>query len=136
MIRMGAHPARRDRASAIILRSSRVLLIYRENSKGVYYVLPGGGIEAGETPEQAVVREVQEETGVVPVLGPLLFEGLDDTGSRHQYYFACTLLNDQEPIWQETFKQTENNIYRFEWVSVKGLENVPLKPEFAKRLIG
>jgi 8-oxo-dGTP pyrophosphatase MutT (NUDIX family) len=34
--------------------------------------LPKGGMEAGETPEQAAAREVREETGVVAnVLGPL-----------------------------------------------------------------
>lgn len=40
---------------------SRVLLVKRRDVP--VWVLPGGGIDPGETPEQAVIREVSEETG-------------------------------------------------------------------------
>jgi len=39
------------------------------------WTLPGGGIEFGEAPENAMVREVHEETGLVVSAGPIL--GID-----------------------------------------------------------
>lgn len=51
--------------SGIIFCSERkkVLLIKRRDIP--VWVLPGGGVEAQETPEEAVVREVYEETGLI-----------------------------------------------------------------------
>jgi len=51
--------------SAAIMRDGKVLIVRRARppAKGVY-TLPGGGVEAGETLHQAVVREVREETGL------------------------------------------------------------------------
>jgi ADP-ribose pyrophosphatase YjhB (NUDIX family) len=53
--------------------AGRMLLILRghEPGKGLWSV-PGGRIEPGETDQQAVVREVREETGLEVVCGPLL----------------------------------------------------------------
>jgi 8-oxo-dGTP diphosphatase len=46
----------------IILADTQVLLVKRRDVP--IWVLPGGGIDKGETPEQAVIREVYEETGL------------------------------------------------------------------------
>jgi 8-oxo-dGTP diphosphatase len=53
--------------------AGRLLLILRghEPGRGLWSV-PGGRIEPGETDEQAVVREVREETGLTVTCGPLL----------------------------------------------------------------
>jgi 8-oxo-dGTP diphosphatase len=51
--------------SAAIFRDGRVLIVRRGRppAHGLYS-LPGGGVELGETLEQAVIREVREETGL------------------------------------------------------------------------
>jgi 8-oxo-dGTP diphosphatase len=51
--------------SAAIFRDGRVLIVRRARppANGLY-TLPGGGVELGETLEEAVVREVREETAL------------------------------------------------------------------------
>jgi ADP-ribose pyrophosphatase YjhB (NUDIX family) len=51
--------------SAAIFRDGRVLIVRRAQppAHGLY-TLPGGGVELGETLEQAVIREVREETAL------------------------------------------------------------------------
>jgi len=57
-------------AGGLVVLSSRILLIATQ--KGRRWQLPKGHIEEGETPEQAAIREVQEETGVTGrVVAPL-----------------------------------------------------------------
>ena len=60
------HPQRPQLAvSAAIFRDDRVLLVRRARSPGKgFYSLPGGRVEFGETLQQALEREVDEETGL------------------------------------------------------------------------
>lgn len=51
-------------AAAAIFDGAGRLLLIKENYDRRRYSLPGGRVEPGETPEEAVVREVREETGV------------------------------------------------------------------------
>jgi mutator protein MutT len=53
---------RRTAACAIIFNEQGRLLLHRRTDNG-RWALPGGAIEIGETADQAVVREVEEETG-------------------------------------------------------------------------
>jgi len=51
--------------SAAIVHDGRVLIVRRAQPPAYgLYTLPGGGVELGETLEQAVIREVREETGL------------------------------------------------------------------------
>ena len=53
----------RDGSRAIIIQNGKILLTHETNSG--WWLIPGGGIEEGETPEDCVIREVEEETGVI-----------------------------------------------------------------------
>lgn len=60
-------------AYAVILdEADRILLALRNVAPEPQWTLPGGGVELGETVEQAVVRELREETGYDVGVGPLL----------------------------------------------------------------
>ena len=54
----------RVRAGVVLIEDGRVALIERHRADKHYYVFPGGGADAGETPEQAAIREMEEETGL------------------------------------------------------------------------
>lgn len=50
---------------AVVLGSEGVLLVRRDKDPGKgLWSIPGGGVEVGETQADAVIREVQEETGI------------------------------------------------------------------------
>lgn len=53
----------RDGCRAIVIKDGKILLTHERNSG--WWLLPGGGLEEGETPEECCVREVEEETGVI-----------------------------------------------------------------------
>ena len=116
---------RRPSARAIILKDGKVLLNYV--SKYNCYEFPGGGIEAGETPECAVQREVTEETGriVVPesvrefgIVIRRQQDSMDPDGifEQENYYFFCDVTDEcvprkpdeheiqdgAEPVWVES----------------------------------
>ena len=60
-------PARHQVVAAILVRSSRILLCHRRDDAPWYpgvWDLPGGHVEPGETPDDAVVRECAEELGI------------------------------------------------------------------------
>ena len=57
---------KRDAARAIVVSGEDILLLYTERYHD--YTLPGGGIDSGEDKLAALVRELEEETGVAPDL--------------------------------------------------------------------
>jgi len=57
--------AHRIAAGGLIFKGEQVLLVrYRDQAGGSYLVGPGGGLEQSENILQAIIREVQEETGI------------------------------------------------------------------------
>ena len=68
---MGFIKTHRVGARAIIIHDGKILL--NEFGDGLYYNLPGGGVEDGELVKETVIREVIEETGIEVDAGELLF---------------------------------------------------------------
>jgi 8-oxo-dGTP diphosphatase len=112
---------------AVILDAGRVLLIKRahEPLKGEWS-LPGGAVDAGETLEASVAREVFEETGLEVSVGPVV-EVLDsirhDADGRVEYHFVivdylCRVLAGTAAAGSDAAE--------LEWTSVTDLERYQL----------
>jgi 8-oxo-dGTP pyrophosphatase MutT (NUDIX family) len=71
------------RAFSFLGPEQRILLLLAHDRvrRSHWWVMPGGGLEAGESFEQAAKRELYEETGLEPPMGPWVWT------RRHAYWF-------------------------------------------------
>lgn len=112
-------------AVALIDADGRVLLAQRPEGKSMagLWEFPGGKVEPGETPEQALIRELQEELGIdtwESCLAPLTFasHGYDDFHLMMPV-FACRK-------WQGTPQSQEGQPLK--WVRPAELRDYPMPP--------
>jgi 8-oxo-dGTP pyrophosphatase MutT (NUDIX family) len=84
-------------SSRAILRTSdnKVLLIHRVRDGLEYYVTPGGRVEAGESPEEAVRRELLEEVGIEVAVEGLALEWRGEVNGEAsiQHFYYCRHLS-------------------------------------------
>ena len=120
----------RQTARGIVVKTGAVLLIERwrtdeSGNKLHYFSVPGGQIEPGETAEEAVVRELLEETSVVVKPNRIVAKQYLEDGSLN-IYFICDYLSGTaklHPALPEV--QLESNRSLPRWVSIG--DNVALK---------
>lgn len=124
------------RVGAIIINENKVLMV--KNSRDPYYYSVGGRVHMHESMEEAIIREVYEETGV-------LFE-IDRMGYIHENFFIL------EPNYEEYHEisiyyymkpidnyllisqsLTEDGIEeKLEWIPLDDIKNYDLYPQFFK----
>jgi ADP-ribose pyrophosphatase YjhB (NUDIX family) len=115
-------------AGAIVINEDKVLLVrYNDRSGGSFLAGPGGGVEMNEATDQAVIREVKEETSleVVP-LKILLVE--DMLSKRHRItkiWFLCRLLGGK---LEKTEDAVREGITEVEWYTKAQLKNEMVYP--------
>lgn len=78
----------RPRVCAAIIRDNQILMVYHDLRDRGFWTLPGGGVEEGETLEEAVIREVKEEVNLNGEVQRLLFKDKYEYGPVY-----CFLVN-------------------------------------------
>jgi 2,3-bisphosphoglycerate-dependent phosphoglycerate mutase len=98
-------------AQAIIVKNGYVLMLQEHVQRGdLVWNFPGGQIESGETPEQACVREVKEETGYDVRISHLLHV------SGHKYTFIAAIVGGELGI--DSDNPANRDIVSAEWVDI------------------
>ena len=112
------------RARVVIINRNKVLLIHRFRYGQEYFVFPGGGIEKGETPEQAAQREVKEETDPDIEIKRLLLE-FDNRGTHEYYFLAMTTQTEVQMIGEELDRMNKDNQFKLEWHAIVDAVKLP-----------
>lgn len=124
----------RVRVAALVLVDGDVVVVRHRSSGSPYHLLPGGGVDYRETLEDALVREVREETGLNVSVGQLLFvnDTIDPDGPRHvvNITFAADVIGgalSNTPL--------DANVEAVELVAPQSLLDLDLRPPMAPELV-
>ena len=118
----------RQRVSLYFVRDGKLLLIYRWKNGRSFHVLPGGGVEPGETLVQAAHREAKEETNFDIELGPLLWHREADAINEEFAYLIANFQGELRLGGPEAVEQSPTNIYRFDWISLEEIGHFSIWP--------
>jgi len=139
----------RLRVSALCIRDGYVLLIEHKSFAPEdpqlpksYWILPGGVVERGETLDEALRREMMEETGLECQVGSLLFikellypaPGVQEQGSIHHSVslgFFCTVTGGEMITGKDPeYSDDQQVILKVSWLPLNGLDQYELYPPF------
>ena len=127
----------RTRAAGIVLRDGMLLVMFRRRDGREYCTFPGGMIEKDESPEEAVVREIKEETTIEATVERLCYELRQAEGSPYrnmqEYFFLCAYDNGEPALAADSIERRINDLDRnyFEpkWMKISDLQkDIPLFP--------
>lgn len=105
------------RVGAIIHKENKILLIHRKKNGSEYWVLPGGGVENRESLEEALKREVFEETSLNLKTHKLIGKEKDlKTGITHILYTVILEKGTPKLGGPEKKESCVNNWHNLEWV--------------------
>lgn len=125
------HRFRRPSVRGIMFKGKKIAMVY--SRKYDYYKFPGGGLEAGESHKTALIREVQEETGL-----KIISDSIREYGSvlriqkstyneneifeQENYYYLCDVEDDSGTQNLDDYESEEG--FTLEYVTPDYARNV------------
>lgn len=87
--RFAEHTKIREACRGIVVKDGNILMSYMENSD--LWMIPGGGVETGESYEDCCIRELAEETGILarPLYCSLIINEYYKEYLYSSRYFIC-----------------------------------------------
>lgn len=129
----------RRAARAIIIKDDQLLVMHRNKFGKEYDTLPGGNVEIGETPEQALVREIDEETTMEFTNPRLIF--IEHAGDPYgdQYIYLCDYKSGEPKLREDSEEQLINqygkNLHDPMWLPLSKLPEATFVSENLRRAI-
>jgi 8-oxo-dGTP diphosphatase len=123
----------RVRVAGIVVTNGRILLIAHKKRGREYWLVPGGGIDYGESAKDALVREMREELSVRVVVGDLAFacDSIDPSGGRHvvNLFFRCEIESGTPELGKD------RRLSRFDFFSVDEILRTTIHPPCGEQLV-
>ena len=125
----------RVRVAGIVIQENSILVIQHIKNEKKYWLVPGGGVDWGESLEEALIREYKEETNLDIEVKDFLFfsEAISPDKNKHviNLYFLVKIKNDSE-----TMKiGNETNLSDLKYVSKEEIQNIKLYPNIKEQLM-
>lgn len=130
------------RVGGILIQNEHVL--YQVASGEDFFFLPGGRAELGETASATLLREMQEELGVLMNIERLLyvvenfFADANDSWHEIGFYFLMTAPADSylnQGLDTIMHVDEAGNHLRFDWLPIAQLETFPIYPPFFRKAL-
>jgi 8-oxo-dGTP pyrophosphatase MutT (NUDIX family) len=117
---------RHTRYQAAIIKDDHILLVKNQNMRTgeAYWLIPGGGIEPGETDIECICREAREETGLEVAVDRLLFEVASLPGGMYKYLrtYLCKRVSGEVEAGYEPEAEFTVNIIDIRWFDLRAPE--------------
>lgn len=129
----------RKAARAIIINDGKIVVTHRNKFGMEYYILPGGGVELGETLEQALYRELDEEACVKVANPRLVF--VEEAGEPYgtQHVFLCDYVSGEPALHPDSAEAKIHalgqNLYEPQWMELAEFATIKLRSESLKQAI-
>ncbi len=126
------------RTSAIIYNKDKTKILLFKSSNRDFYMLPGGKVNELESSEDALKREVKEETGLeISIIDFKCFSEcvVTDKEMTYQQVEAIYEASYNDEINNDEFNGLEGNWILFKWFNINDLDNVLIEPKEIKDML-
>jgi len=125
---------KRIRSLGIVIKEGKTVLIHRRVQGNEYLVFPGGGVENGETKEEAAIREVNEETSLTVKVEKLLYVLVGE--NTEHYFYLCSYLSGEAKREEDVTGEEEGDSKIPFWCEMNKLKDLIVYPLEVRDWIG